>query len=297
MFIPTPLSLLKGSGLAGIIMFPLVIAFYVSVVGILGVSSWGLISFIFKEELHNEDNIREDIESKKSKLFFRSFKIAGFIVGASFASAIAIIAIFAYAIKATTHTSELKRYLMHYEAEDYNDSRIKYYVRELDENSQKLINSDNTYDDVVANMKREISLECIKVFRKEHNATKKYQADMQIENFRLNARNRSATTDEMREISIKKEKFLTYNHTGSSYGLSNPSLKLQESCQKLIPASTMFKKVMPAYIQYQEKELEKARTYALTYSTRSKYLISLEEWVKILHERYAKQGLFRGQFP
>ena len=104
----------------------------------------------------------------------------------------------------------------------------------------------------------------------------------------LNARNLSTTTDDMRELSIKKERFLMHNHSRSSYGLSNPSLKLQESCQKLIPVSTMFKTVMPSYIQYQEKELEKARNYALTYSTRSKYLISLEEWVKTLHERYEK---------
>jgi len=133
---------------------------------------------------------------------------------------------------------------------------------------------------------RVISLEGINVFRKEHNATKKHQADMQIENFMLNARNRSTTTNDMREISIKKEKFLRYNHTRSEYGLTNPSLKLQESCQKTIPVNTIFKQVMPVYIQYEEKKLREARTYAFTYSTSSKYLKSQEKWVKTLHEKY-----------
>jgi len=324
MFIPTPLESLQGSGLAGIFLFPLAIAFYVSVVGVLGVSLWNLIAFIFKEEQYEEDNIRGDTESKKkytynpefktkiqdlnttikhtdpttgitvsipnkkSSLLFSTFKVGSWIVGISFASAFAIIAFFTFVLKVDSHKSELKKYFIHYEAEDYNDSRIKYYIRELDVNSQKLIHSDNAYDDVVANIKREISLECIKVFRKEHNATKKHQADMQIGNFMLNARNRSTTTDDMRELSIEKEKFLRHNHTRSGYGLSNPSLKLQESCQKIIPVNTIFKQVMPLYIQYEEKKLKEARTYALTYSTSSKYLRSQEQWVKTLHEKHTK---------
>ena len=321
-FIPTPSESIQGAGIAGIVFFPLAIAFYVSMVGVLGISLWNLIAFIFKEKQYREDKVREDTESKKnytynpdfkakiqelntavkhtdpttgrtvsipnrkSSLLFTTFKVGSWIVGISFASAFAIIAFFTFVIKVDSHKSELKKYFIHYEAEDYNDSRIKYYVHELDINSQKLIHSDNIYDDVVANIKRGISLECIKVFRKEHNATKKHQADMQIENFMLNARNRSTTSDDMREISIRKEKFLRYNHPRSSYGLSSPSLKLQESCKKIISVNSIFQQVMPLYIQYEEKNLEKARTYALTYSTSSKYLTSKEKWVKALHEKY-----------
>ena len=311
MFIPTPSELLQGSGIAGILVFPLMIAFYVSMVGVLGISLWNLIAFIFKEKQYKEDNVREDTKSKKnytynpdfkakiqelntavsmpnrkSSLLFSTFKVGSWIVGLSFASAFAIIVFFTVAIKVDSHKSELKKYFINFEAEDYNDSRIQYYVHELNINSQKLLDSDNIYDDVVANIKRGISLECIKVFRKEHHATKNHQADMQIENFMLNARNRSATTDDMREISIKKEKFLKYNHSLSSYSLSDPSLKLQESCKKIISVNNIFQQVMPFYIQYEEKNLEKARTYALTYSTSSKYLTSKEKWVKALHEKY-----------
>ena len=324
MFIPTPSESLQGSGIAAILLFPLAIAFYVSVVGILGVSVWNLIAFIFKEKPYEKNNVSGDTKSnkkytydpefkakiqelntavkhtdpttgitvsmpsKKSSLLFSTFKVGSWIVGISFASAFAIIAFFTFVIKVNSHKSELKKYFIHYDAEDYNDSRIKYYIRELDINSQKLIHSDNTYDDVVANIKREISLECIKVFRKEHNATKKHQADMQIKNFMLNARNRSTTTDDMRELSIKKEKFLRYNHTRSGYGLSNPTLKLKESCQETMPVNTIFKQVMPLYIQYEEKKLKEVRTYALTYSTSNKYLTSQEKWVKTLHTRYPK---------
>jgi len=328
--VPTPTNLLKGLGVAALFVYPLAIAFYVSVVGVLGVSIWNLIAFIFKEEQYDETsnttetsnnkkynyqphlNVQiEDlntvdsdtktsekttigIQKKNTSLLFSTFKIGGLIVGGSFASAFLILAFFAYILKSNSNDREMKTYSILYEAEDYNDSRIKYYIRELDVNSQKLIASDNIYDDVVANMKRGIALECIKVFRKEHNATKKYQADMQIENFMLNARNRSATTDDMRELSIKKEKFLRYNHTRSEYGLSNPSLKLQESCQKTIPVNTILKKVMPVYIQYEEKKLEDARTYALIYSTSSKYLTSQEKWVNILHKKYPKDMHSKG---
>ena len=287
--VPTPNNLVQGLGVAALFVYPLAIAFYVSVVGILGVSLWSLVAFIFKEEPYEKNNVRGDtktnkkytynpefktkiqelnttvkhanpttgitvsIPNKKSSLLFTTFKVGSLIVGISFASAFAIIAFFTFILKVDSHKSEMKTYSILYEAEDYNDSKIKYYIRELDVNSKKLLRSDNIYDDVVANIKRGIALECIKFFRKEHNATKKHQADMQIENFMLNARNRSTTTDDMREISIKKEKFLRYNHTRSEYGLTNPSLKLQESCQKTIPVNTIFKQVMPVYIQYEEK--------------------------------------------
>jgi len=315
--VPTPNNFVQGLGVAALFVYPLAIAFYVSVVGVLGVSLWSLVAFIFKEEPYKEDTktnkkytynpefktkIQElntavkhtdpttgltvSMPSKKSSLLFSTFKVGSLIVGISFASALAIIAFFTFVIKIDSHKSELKTYSTLYEAEDYDDSRIKYYILELDANSQKLIHSDNTYDDVVANIKREISLECIRVFRKEHNATKNHQADMQIENFMLNARNRSTTTDDMRELSIKKEYFLRYNHSASSYSLRTPSLELEEKCQKIMSVDTIFKKAMPLYIQYQEKYLEKARSYALTYSTSSKYLKSQEKWVKTLHARY-----------
>lgn len=323
MLIPTPSTLLQGTSVLAIFFYPLAIAFYVSMVGVLGVSAWNLITFIFKEKdekdydtPHSENNKKysyqpnfkqqiqnlntavkdtndSEIETvkipiQKSSLLFTTFKIGSLIVGISFALAFALLAYFTFILKSDTHKSEIKTYFTLYETEDYNDRRIKYYISELDKNSQKLIQSDNMYNDVVANMKREISLECIKVFRKEHNATKKHQADMQIKNFMLNARNRSAITDNMREISIKKENDLRYKHSASSYSLRSPSLKLQEKCQKMMSVDSIFKKAMPLYIQYQEKNLEKARSYALIYSTNSKYLTSQEKWVKTLHEKYPK---------
>ena len=326
--IPKPFeSSYPGLGALGIFVLPFSIAFYVSVVGVLGISIWNLIAFIFKEVSDEEEsveeenitphvsknkkynyqpNLKEQVDSlntaikhtntttdtntntqrKNNSLIFSTFKIGSWIVGISFAAAFAILAYFIVLIQLGEHKSEIKKYSAHYEANDYNDNRIKYYVHELDINSQKLIESDNIYDDVVANIKREISLECIKVFRKEHNVTKKHQADKQIKNFMLNARNHSVTTDKMREISIKKEKFLRYNHSRSTYGLSNPSLQLQESCQKTISVNTIFQQVMPLYIQYEEKSLKEARTNALIYSTSSKYLTSKEKWVETLHEKY-----------
>jgi len=73
--IPTPLELLQGTSVAGIVLYPLALAFYVSVAGILGVSTWNFIAFIFKEEEYdgeNEEEYREKnvtLTTSKNKKF------------------------------------------------------------------------------------------------------------------------------------------------------------------------------------------------------------------------------------
>ena len=57
--IPTPSDLLQGTFVLGIIMYPLALAFYVSAVGILAVSTWNLIAFIFKDQDDDEEEYQQ----------------------------------------------------------------------------------------------------------------------------------------------------------------------------------------------------------------------------------------------
>ena len=134
--IPTPSDMTPHYGVLGLFVYPLTLAFYLSVVGILGVSVWNLIAYIFKDEEDEEEYHEKSVEptaSKKKKynyqphlkqqiqslntaaqlsglaparptstkkrsdsLLFSTFKIGSFITGISFALAFAVLAFFTY---------------------------------------------------------------------------------------------------------------------------------------------------------------------------------------------------------
>jgi len=282
MFLPAPSDLIKGSGLAGIILFPLVIAFYVSVVGTLGAIAWSLITFIFQEQ-QDEDDTASDVKKKKTSRIFSTFKIGAVLVLGSWVSGIAIVAIFMYALKWDSDTREFKSYSIHYEAEDYNDSRIKYYVHQLDDSSEELIHSDILYDDVVARIKIEISLKCIRYLRVELDPIKNY-GTTQIDNFRRNARNRSAVTEDLIKKSIKKEKNRRYD----SRVPSNTTFSItQKNCEEEVPVNTIFTKVMPRYIKHQERQLVQLISSADKYPSDNKFLAikKQKKWIKMLYDK------------
>jgi len=320
LFIPSPSKLLSGTGIIGLILYPLAIAFYVSMVGILSVSIWNLIAFIFKEESYEEDdyappisnnkkyNYRPNIKvkdlntvvkythfsknkHKKSSLLFSTFKMGSLITGISFSVAFALLAYFIHIINSSNNMRDLETYYTVYKAEDYNDSRIIHYRDVLENVSRKLIQSKGTYEIFEADAKRRIALKCIEVFRKEHNATKPYRADMQIKHFKLNARNQYAKEEDIIEKSRKIEKYLKdtawqYVYPRSSgYGLDYRSVGLEESCKKEISVDEIYEKFMPFYIKGQERKLENLRINAIT-SSNDKYFIAQKKWMKILAKKY-----------
>ena len=331
MLIPTPSSLMNGTSLAGIFLYPLAIAFYISMVSILGVSVWNFIAFIFKENQHKEDNIVLDtstnkkynyqlnqkqqiqdlntavkhtdstgkmtvanIENKNTSLIFTTFRIGSWIVGISFSLALSLLAYFIYFLGSSNHSDEVKTYHVVYEVEDYNDSRIINYNQALENASKELIHSENMYDIFKTNTKREIALECIRNFRKEHNATKQSQADVQIKHFKLNARNSYAKTENIIEESIKKEKYLRknswkYSYPGSAnYGFTYLTVGLQESCKQEISVDKIFKDFMPFYVKGQVSKLNDLRIRAITSSSTKKYFVAQKKWVEVLHKKYLK---------
>lgn len=328
-FIPTPSELLQGTFVLGIVVYPLALAFYVSVLGILGVSTWNFIAFIFREEEDEEKSVaptasknkkynyqphlKQEIQSlntvaqitglaptrptstqkKNDSLLFLTFKLGSLIAGISFALASAVLAYFIYVLMPDNdkiYEREFKAYKTFYEVKDYNDSRIIAYMHALEEASQKLIDSENMYDTFEADTKRQIALMCIAVFRKEHNDTRANREDLQAKNFKLNARNHYATTEEIIKKSIKSEKFLRKTHKityipNDGYYLTSPDVGLEDSCKKEISVDVIFKKFMPFYIKGQERKIDDLRIRAITNSSAKKYLKNQKKWVKTLHEK------------
>ncbi len=72
--IPTPSDMTPNYGVLGLFVYPLALAFYVSVLGILAVSTWNLIAFIFKEEEHEKKRVSSTVSKKKKYNYQPSLK-------------------------------------------------------------------------------------------------------------------------------------------------------------------------------------------------------------------------------
>jgi len=86
-----------------------------------------------------------------------------------------------------------------YKTNDYNNTRIIFYQKELETHSKAFIEAEGMYNIFVADTKIDLALNCIESSLKEHNASEWISTGS---NFRKNARNKYANTEEK----IKKAK-------------------------------------------------------------------------------------------
>ena len=86
-----------------------------------------------------------------------------------------------------------------YHTDDYNDTRIRFYQKELERYSKAFIEAEGMYDIFAADTKRDLALNCIEAALKDHNASDWINLGS---NFRKNARNKYADT----KTRIKKAK-------------------------------------------------------------------------------------------
>ena len=204
-----------------------------------------------------------------------------------------------------------------YQTENFNDSRILFYQKELERYSKDFIEAEGMYDIFAADVKRDLALNCIKVALKEHNVTD--WIDMG-DAFRKNARNKFANN----ETTIKKAKanedwmgrhFYDYdlndvNHIEDQIANVWEKDKNKETCDALMPVEKMFEqRFMPSYIANREEatgryrwELAHAKSgsypkpsfYREQVATQTAWLKTLKlhnpEAVRILSEHKAEEA-------
>ena len=310
--IPNPMEMLEGSGgtglgaggVIGLILLPLYFAFYVAMVAILVVLAWNLISYIFRED-EDEISINNKVPKviftsqnrEKSKvtfinhpndmnssLFKKTLKIIGIIIMLCFTSIILLYVSFGIMLKNDREKGIKKRYSIHYNTEDYNDSRIIFYNNELKESSEKFLLADNMYDIFEANSKREIALECIKLLRQEHNSTQKYQVDKQIKWFKQNAINYYTSSEDKVKKSIENENFLRkHSLEYNSYSLSEIYKQFPNRCTERLSVHTIYDKFIPLYIKSQERRID---NYHITYNPKESIRKRYKQWLRTLYEKY-----------
>ena len=153
------------------------------------------------------------------------------------------------------HEAYNQSFHMKYHTDDYNDTRIQFYQKELDRYSREFIEAEGMYDIFAADTKRDLALNCIEAALKDHNVSD--WIDMGS-NFRKNARNKYADT----EARIKKAKanedwmgrhFYDYdtndvNHIEEKIANIWEPKKNVKTCDALMPIEEMYGAFIDQYI-------------------------------------------------
>ncbi|WP_309498486.1 RDD family protein [Sulfurovum sp.] len=154
-------------------------------------------------------------------------------------------------------------YEQKYAVNDYNDSKIIFYSQELERSSQQFVMAEGMYNIFEADVKRDLSLNCIQYFlTQEHNETD--WIDMGS-GFRKNARNKYANTKERIKKAKKNESYMGRHFY--DYDLNDVNHIIDDiadiwkqdanvdTCQKMLPIDNMYTMFIVRYIENREKTL------------------------------------------
>ena len=199
-----------------------------------------------------------------------------------------------------------KSFHLNYVLNDHNDSRIRFYVKELERPSKEFVEAEGMYDIFAADVKRDLASNCISYFLRLHKEDNWINA---TSNFKKNARNKFANTKE--NIAHTKENeshlgkhFYDYDlndvneiedEVANTWGDENTNTL---TCQKLLSVDEMYQQFIMKYIYNREealtrdkKELKRAKpTGMLNRDFYQKQVEQTEQWLKIL---YAKHPEYR----
>ena len=189
----------------------------------------------------------------------------------------------------------------HYTTKDFNDSRIIFYNKELEQYSKAFVSADGMYDIFAADTKRDLALNCIQASLKEHNVSEWIEKGS---SFRKNARNKYTTTEEKIKKAKKNEDYMgqhfydydlnDVNHIEDELANIWDTSKNKNTCDKHLPASELFDAFMVRYIPTREealsnnkREFEQAKTTGMLNKSFYKKKIEITtRWLNILHAKY-----------
>ena len=189
-----------------------------------------------------------------------------------------------------------------YMLNDHNDSRIRFYVKELEKPSKAFVEAEGMYDILAADVKRDLASNCISYFLRLHKEDNWINA---TSNFKKNARNRYANTKEDITHTKKNESYLgkhfydydlndvneIEDEIANTWGDKNVNT---QTCQKLMNVDAMYRTFIMRYIQnreeallYNEKEQKRAKpTGMLNRDFYQKQVEQTERWLKILYAKH-----------
>jgi len=147
-----------------------------------------------------------------------------------------------------------------YQTNDYNDTKIIYYQKELEKYSKEFIEAERMYDIFAADTKKDLALNCIQVSLKEHNVSDWIQVGS---NFRKNARNKYANTEDKIKKAKKNSNYMSKHFYTFDLNMVNHiedditktwSDKNESVCEKKLSTDDMYKMFIEKYISKFESE-------------------------------------------
>lgn len=189
-----------------------------------------------------------------------------------------------------------------YTPNDYNDSAIRFYVKELEAPSKAFVEAEGMYEIFAYDVKRDLSGNCISYFLRQHEEDDWINMEGK---FKKNARNRYANTKESIKRTKKNEDYLgkhfydydlnDVNEIKSSianiWGDKNAN---EQTCQNLLGVNEMYQQFIMLYIENREaslledqKALQRAKPNGVL--NRKFYQNTIEKavhWLKILHAKH-----------
>ncbi len=206
-----------------------------------------------------------------------------------------------YMLGKQSNNSYNNSFHMKYPTNDFNDSRIIFYKKELELYSKEFIEAEGMYDIFAADTKKDLALNCIQSALKEHNVTDWIEMGS---GFRQNARNKFAISQEKINKAKANEDWM--GHHFYDYDMNDVNSieseianigevdKNKNTCDKLVPASNLFDMFMVRYIPNRDnalsdykREYKRAKpTGILNKSFYKREVSSTTQWVKTLHHKY-----------
>ncbi len=251
----------------------------------------------------NTDNIPK--KENKSYKISKAIRIIGIIIITPvILYALYLFAAFAlvYGLLYTNKTKEYNNsFQTNYTTNDYNDSRIIFYKKELQEYSKDFIEAESMYNIFEADVKKDLALNCIEYFLREHNETNWID---QGSNFRKNARNKYANTDEKIEKAKENEDYMgkhfydydlnDVNHIEDEIADVWGENTNKDTCQKNLSSEKMYEMFIVKYIKNRQEALERDILESKSvkkgdFPNKEFYIKEIEqtkEWLDILYKEY-----------
>jgi len=245
-----------------------------------------------------DTNAQRTATSRKATSLLKTILILLFLV--SVAYMVLYVSVF-YKLARGKERAYDASFRMHYTTKDFNDTRIRFYQKELERYSKEFIEANGMYDIFAADTKKDLALNCIEAALKDHNVSDWIEMGS---GFRKNARNKFANTKEM----IKKAKanedwmghhFYDYdtndvNHIEKKIAnIWDPKVN-KNTCDKLMPAAKMYDRFIQMYIPNREEALGRYRdeysmakpSGTLNKSFYKKEIEKTKAWIEELYNHY-----------
>jgi uncharacterized RDD family membrane protein YckC len=190
-------------------------------------------------------------------------------------------------------------FYQHYQIDDHNDTRIRFYQKELERYSKALVEAEGMYGIFAADVKRDLALNCIEAALKENNVSSWIEEG---EKFRKNARNKFAKTDAQIAKAKANEDWMGrhfYDYDLNDVNEIEEKIaniwepeKNKKTCDVLMPAGKMYDLFVQQYILNREEALQndkQAYNYAKPTGILSKRFYKNEieqtkQWLKLLKQ-------------